>query len=211
MADQTVRYGFGQITVLAHAWDTTDQYLVVGSTDSGGTLRLLSTDTLADAYPPRYGFQEIHVVTAGDADADANAELLVASADTGGALRLLEMPNLTTDLAARFGFAEVYALDYGPFGLAQSRGNGKATIVIASEDGGGALRTMEIDAATLSTTLADSAWRFGFGRVGFLQLFDFYKADTNLLATISADNTTTQFYLMKEDLSDLTSATIGNP
>jgi hypothetical protein len=137
-------------------------------------------------------------------DRDGNAEIVIASSDSGGTVRFVEAPNLTTDLATRYGFGAVYGVDYRLFGVAQAEGNGKASIVVASSDSGGAVRVMEVDAGTLATTLADSAARFGFGKIALMGLVNPYYTDVDLTAVISTDNGTVAAHIMDENLTDLT-------
>ena len=210
LTDQVGRFGFDEITFLEIGWDTVSgEYLLVSSTDSGGVLRSVHKNTLADYGPaPRFGFGRIYCFWTDDMEEDGNAEIVVASTDSGGTLRFMELPDLSTDLATRYGFGEVYDIDYNLLGMAQSNGNDKASIVVASADGGGAVRVMEVQISTLATTLGDSQTRFGFGTVREVGLWDGFQTNVNVLAVLCTNGGTCAAHITDETLTDLASFSV---
>ena len=215
LADDAVRYGFGQITAIFDGWDTTSAFfLLVGSTDSGGTMRCVHPQTLVDVKTPRYGFGTIYGFFSGDADGDNCTETVIASSDGGGTIRFVEAPNLATDLATRQGFGTISHVGYGPVGVTQCDNEGQAgskySIVATSSDGNGAVWLMEVDANTLTTTLADAAGpRYGFGTIGIMGLArDYYKTLVDVIAVLCTDGGSLAGHTMDENLTDLRSFSI---
>ncbi|UCG58190.1 MAG: hypothetical protein JSU70_01535 [Phycisphaerales bacterium] len=153
--DLAVRSGFGRITAMSPGIGTLWQWgddripLYVGSTDLGGTLRVLDSTTLVDG-ATRSGFGEITAIV------NWHEELvMVGSTDSGGAMRCLNPNTLADTCPPRSGFGVIHAIAVG-----DEDWDGDKEVVVASSDGGGTVRLIELpDMAT------DLAARSGFDEV----------------------------------------------
>jgi hypothetical protein len=147
-----VRFGFIRITALYGGGN----HILVGSTDTVGTLRMLNSATLADEHV-RNGFVKVTAIEEGW-DTTNGGYFLVGSTDSGGAMRCLNWDTLADVTSPRYGFGGTNGI-YGFTSQDQDYDN-NAEIVIASSDGGGAVRFVEAPNFT-----TDLATRYGFGTI----------------------------------------------
>lgn len=108
------RGGFGNVTAVAVGeFDTAVAGLevAVGSTDSGGALRVIEGNNIGNDLRTRAGFSQIYHLAVGDVHTSDGNELIVASEDGGGSLRVMDNDASLTDLDSR-----------GPFGVITSLG-----------------------------------------------------------------------------------------
>ena len=122
--------------------------------------------------------------------------------------RLIELPDLASHVGARYGFGPIYGIGYGPVGTAQSWGDGTASVVAASADGGGALRLMEVQANPLAGTLTDTAVRFGFGSFAATELDPIFATETWLVCAVTTDGGRCAGHIVDENLADLASFSV---
>jgi hypothetical protein len=143
------RSGFGEVTVVqtTRLGNSPLPRLLVGSTDTGGALRVIDPTNINNDLAVRFGFIRITALWGG------GDHLYVGSTDLGGTLRTLNSTTLA-DEKVRCGFVEVTAI-----WDAWDTTNGRYMLV-GSTDAGGAMRCLNWG------TLADiTSPRYGFGRI----------------------------------------------
>ena len=101
-----VRYGFGEITSLEpyRFGSSPLPRLFVGSTDSGGALRIIDPANINTDVAGRFGFNRITVLYPWWGD----NRFCVGSTDSGGTLRILNSTTLADEIV-RYGFGEIPA------------------------------------------------------------------------------------------------------